>query len=35
MLGLEGPIMLKPKLEKDAAEREKYASWAEGLNFDE
>jgi NAD(P)-dependent dehydrogenase (short-subunit alcohol dehydrogenase family) len=35
MLGLEGPAMLKPKLEKEAAEREKYASWAEGLNFDE
>jgi len=35
MLGLEGPAMLKPKLEKDAAEREKYASWAEGLTFDE
>jgi len=35
MLGLEGPAMLKPKLEKDAAEREKYASWAEGLAFDE
>jgi len=35
MLGLEGPAMLKPKLERDAAEREKYASWAEGLTFDE
>jgi hypothetical protein len=35
MLGLEGPAMFKPKLEKDAAEREKYASWAEGLTFDE
>jgi len=35
MLGVEGPAMLKPKLEKDAAEREKYAAWAEGLNFDE
>jgi len=35
MLGLEGPLMLKPNLEKDAAEREKYASWAEGLTFDE
>lgn len=35
LLGMEGPAMLKPKLEKDAAEREKYAAWAEGLNFDE
>lgn len=35
LLGMEGPMMLKPKQEKDAAEREKYASWAEGLNFDE
>jgi len=35
MLGAEGPIMLKPKLEKDAAEREKYAAWADGLTFDE
>jgi hypothetical protein len=35
MLGNEGPAMLTPKLGKDAAEREKYASWAEGLTFDE
>jgi hypothetical protein len=35
MLGLEGPALLGPKLERDAAEREKFASWAEGLNFDE
>lgn len=35
MLGAEGPVMLKPKLEKDAAEREKYAAWAQGLSFDE
>ncbi|KAF8516038.1 hypothetical protein JB92DRAFT_2283227 [Gautieria morchelliformis] len=35
MLGSEGPAMLTPKLGKDAAEREKYASWAEGLTFDE
>ena len=35
LLGLEGPALLVPKLERDAAEREKFASWAEGLNFDE
>ncbi|TDL15493.1 NAD(P)-binding protein [Rickenella mellea] len=35
LLGLEGPAMLIPKLEKDASEREKYKSWAEGLAFDE
>ncbi|KAJ6606883.1 hypothetical protein B0H10DRAFT_2074180 [Mycena sp. CBHHK59/15] len=35
LLGVEGPPMLKARLERDAAEREKYASWAEGLNFDE
>ena len=35
MLGLEGPALLGPKLERDAAEREKFASWVEGLNFDE
>jgi short-subunit dehydrogenase len=35
MLGLEGPALLQPKLQKDSTEREKYASWAEGLTFDE
>jgi hypothetical protein len=35
LLGAEGPMLLKPKQEKDAAEREKYASWADGLAFDE
>ena len=35
MLGLEGLALLGPKLEQDAAEREKFASWAEGLSFDE
>ncbi|KIM89540.1 hypothetical protein PILCRDRAFT_190256 [Piloderma croceum F 1598] len=35
LLGHEGPAMLNPKLERDAAERKKYASWAEGLAFDE
>jgi len=35
LLGHESPALLNPKLERDAAEREKYASWAEGLGFDE
>ncbi|KAJ7176865.1 hypothetical protein C8R46DRAFT_889684 [Mycena filopes] len=35
MLGAEGPAILAPKLAKDGAEREKYAAWAHGLNFDE
>ncbi|KAF7369265.1 putative NAD-P-binding protein [Mycena venus] len=35
MLGAEGPAMLKPKLAKDENEREKYAQWAYGLEFDE
>jgi hypothetical protein len=34
LLGSEGPVMMTPKLGRDAAEREKYASWAEGLTFD-
>jgi hypothetical protein len=35
MLGAEGPAMLQPKLGKDEREREKYAQWAHGLEFDE
>ncbi|KAJ6564644.1 NAD-P-binding protein [Mycena capillaripes] len=35
MLGAEGPAMLGPKLAKDEQEREKYAQWAYGLEFDE
>jgi len=35
LLGTDAPALLKPKLEKDAVEREKYATWAEGLNFDD
>ncbi|KAJ7097524.1 hypothetical protein C8R44DRAFT_717153 [Mycena epipterygia] len=35
MLGAEGPAMLAPKLAKDEKEREKYADWAYGLEFDE
>ncbi|KAJ7040921.1 hypothetical protein C8F04DRAFT_184346 [Mycena alexandri] len=35
MLGTEGPAMLMPKLAKDQKEREKYADWAQGLNFDD
>ncbi|KAJ7290357.1 hypothetical protein C8J57DRAFT_1611179 [Mycena rebaudengoi] len=35
MLGTEGPQMLQQKLKRDAAEREEYAAWADGLSFDE
>jgi hypothetical protein len=35
MLGVEGPQMLQQKLKRDAAEREEYAAWADGLSFDE
>jgi hypothetical protein len=35
MLGAEGPAMLQPKLAKNQKEREKYAQWAHGLEFDE
>ncbi|KAJ7687699.1 hypothetical protein B0H17DRAFT_1203412 [Mycena rosella] len=35
ILGEDGPVMLAPKLAKDAKEREQYADWAHGLAFDE
>ena len=35
LLGLEGPAMLRAKMEKDKVERETFAAWAEGLTFDE
>ena len=34
LLGQEG-AMLQPHLDKCAAERKKYASWMDGLSFDE
>lgn len=35
LLGAEVPSMAKAKWDKDAAEREKYAKWSEGLVFEE
>lgn len=35
LLGAEVPSMAQAKWDKDAAEREKYVEWSEGLNFDE
>src|ERR1700675_2746681 len=32
-LGHDAQALLKAKLERDAAEREKYVSWSEDLNF--
>jgi hypothetical protein len=35
LLGAEVPSMAQAKWDKDAAEREKYGKWSEGLTFDE